>query len=467
MNVPSRAIVLPLHYSQQSQIRSCWLAQLSELIAFPTISAQPQHQEDLKACAQWLARHLAELGLYNVKVLPGIRGSAPSVYGDWLKAPGKPTLLLYGHYDVQPVDPLREWRSPPFEATIFGNNLFARGASDDKGQLFIHLKAIESYLRTTKRLPLNVKIWLEGEEEINSPNLSAILDREQSRLKSDAVLISDTEMVAPHRPSIIYGLRGTLNCELEVTGPKNDLHSGRYGGSVLNPLQALSEIIARLHDNAGRVTIPGFYKKVRTINPAERYALNYSYRQKLHRLDDLEIQAQWGEPGYNSFERSTIRPALSINGISGGYTGCGSKTVIPRRGIARFSIRLVPDQEPAEIAHLLRRHIAWLTHPAVKSNLKITGSSHPILLPRDNLVTLSAKRAVEQTWGVSPIFTRSGGTISLVEKIYNRLQIPIVLLGFGLPDDNIHATNEKMNLSNFYQGVATVINFLAEYGGKG
>jgi acetylornithine deacetylase/succinyl-diaminopimelate desuccinylase-like protein len=457
------ATTLPLYYSSQAKQRSRWLSQLTELIAFPTISALPQHRRHLKDCAQWFARHLAELGLHHVQVLTGPKGGAPSVYADWLQAPGKPTLLFYGHYDVQPVDPLKEWRSPPFKATIIGSNLYGRGASDDKGQLFIHLKAIESYLRTIGHLPINVKIWIEGEEEINSPNLSAFLNREATRLQADAVLVSDTEMLGPNRPSIIYGLRGNLSCELEVKGPKHDLHSGRYGGAVLNPLQALSEMVAGLHDRKGRVAIPGFYHRIRELEPTERQVIRCNCKRDQQILDELDLSTGWGEPGYSLYERMTIRPALTINGLQGGYTGPGAKSVIPSQGVARFSLRLVPDQDPAEIAQLVQNHLEAITPPAIRGRLKINGGSRPVLLPRNHPVMDAARRAVQQTWGVPPVFTRSGGSIPLVEQLHRRLQIPIVLLGFGLPDDDIHAPNEKMSLPNFFRGIDTVIRFLAEY----
>lgn len=463
MLVSSPTATPPLRYSQRPETRSRWLTELSELIAFPTISAQPQHRKDIQACAHWLARHLAEIGLQHVQVLPALKSGHPSVYADWLQAPGKPTLLLYGHYDVQPVDPVKEWRTPPFKATIIGDKLYARGASDDKGQFFIHLKAIESYLRTTQRLPLNIKIWLEGEEEINSPSLSTFLQREGDRLQANAVLISDTEMLAPGKPSIIYGLRGNLSCELEVRGAKHDLHSGRYGGAVLNPLQALSEMIAGLHDRTGRVAIPGFYQQVRAIDPAERQQLRCACKRDKQILAELDLPMGWGEAGYNLHERMTIRPALTINGIAGGYVGPGGKSVIPSSGIAQFSIRLVPDQNPAQIAQLLQQHITRVTPPAVQSRLRIKGSSRPVLLPQNSPVMRAATRAIEQTWGVQPIFTRSGGSIPLVEQLHRRLQVPIVLLGFGLPDDDIHAPNEKMNLPNFFRGIETVIRLLAEY----
>lgn len=449
-------------YSYRPANQERWLRELGELLAFPTISAQPQHQRDIRAAAHWLEGHLIKLGLHHAQVLPGPNGGHPSVYADWLLAPGQPTLLLYGHYDVQPVDPLREWHTPPFRATRIGQNLFARGASDDKGQFFIHLKAVESYLATTGALPINVKIWLEGEEEINSPNLAAFLDREATRLQADAVLVSDTEMIGPGRPSIIYSLRGNLAFELEVTGPRHDLHAGRYGGAVHNPLQALCEIIAGLHNQYGHVTIPGFYDRVREVAATERQELRCGSPGNQQIMADLDIPAGWGEKGYSLFERMTIRPALIVNGITGGYTGPGIKTVIAKSGLARLSMRLVPAQEPAEIAHLLQRHIAAVKPPAVYTKLKIMGGSSPVVIPRHHPSISAAARAIYQAWGVPPIFTRSGGTIPLVAQLQQRFSVPIILLGFGLPDDDIHAPNEKIDLSNFFRGIETIIRFLQE-----
>src|SRR6266705_4611753 len=385
----------PLTYSRQSSRRDDWQIELGELLAFPTISAQPQHRRDIEAAAHWLKGHLIKLGLHHVQILPGPNGGHPSVYGDWLHAPGQPTLLLYGHYDVQPVDPLREWRSPPFQATLVGENLYARGASDDKGQLFVHLKALESYLKTVGSLPINVRVWLEGEEEINSPNLAAFLDREATRLQADAVLVSDTEMLGQGRPSIIYGLRGNLNFELEVSGPRHDLHSGRYGGAVYNPLQALSEMIAGLHDHTGRITIPGFYDRVRDVAPAIRQELRCTGPADEDILTDLDLPQGWGEEGYSLFQRMTIRPALTVNGVSGGYVGPGSKSVIPKKAVARLSMRLVPDQGPRQIADLLRRHIAAVKPPAVSTRLKVWGGSPPVVIPRRHPAIFAAARAID------------------------------------------------------------------------
>ena len=462
MFIPALVIAEPVQYSQQPAHRERWLRELGELLAFPTISAQPQHRRDIEAAAYWLKEHLTKLGLHHVQILPGPNGGAPSVYADWLLASGQPTLLLYGHYDVQPVDPLREWRTPPFRATRIGQNLFARGASDDKGQFFIHLKAVESYLATVGALPINIKVWLEGEEEINSPNLAAFLDREANRLQADAVLVSDTEMVGPGRPSIIYGLRGNLAFELEVTGPRHDLHAGRYGGAVHNPLQALCEIIAGLHDRQGRVTIPGFYRRVREVATTERQELRCGASCNEQIMADLDIPIGWGEEGYSLFERMTIRPALTVNGLFGGYTGPGNKSVIPAKGRARLSMRLVPEQEPGEIVRLLRRHIAAIKPAAVYTKLKITGGSPPVIIPRRHPILSAATHAIYQVWGVPPVFTRSGGTIPLVAQLQRRFKVPIILLGFGLPDDDIHAPNEKISLPNFFRGIETIIRFLEE-----
>ena len=456
------AINPPLRYSSQPTNRQRWLQELGKLLGFPTISAQPQHRRDIEAAAYWLKEHLTKLGLYHVQILPGPNGGHPSVYADWLLAPGQPTLMLYGHYDVQPVDPLREWRTPPFRATRFGQNLFARGASDDKGQFFIHLKAVESYLGTTGALPINIKVWLEGEEEINSPNLSAFLDRESTRLQADAVLVSDTEMLGQGRPTIIYGLRGNLNFELEVGGPRHDLHSGRYGGAVYDPLQALSELIAGLHDRSGRVTIPGFYDRVREVAPALRQEFRLTGPADEDILTDLDLPQGWGEEGYSLFERMTIRPALTVNGIVGGYVGPGSKSVIPKKAVARLSMRLVPDQDPSEIARLLRRHFTIVKSHSVSTKLNVTGGSPPTIIQRGHPAISAATRAIYRIWGVPPIFTRSGGTIPFVPQLQQRLGVPIILLGFGLPDDDIHAPNEKIDLFNFFRGIETIIRFLQE-----
>jgi acetylornithine deacetylase/succinyl-diaminopimelate desuccinylase-like protein len=463
MVLPAVRATTSLHATALWPKRERWLAELGELLAFPTISADLSQRAAIEGAATRLQHHLEKIGLRHAQILPGPALGAPSVYADWLSVPKQPTILIYGHFDVQPVDPLMEWQSPPFRATVIGENMYARGASDDKGQLFILLKAVESYLATTGRLPVNVKIWLEGEEEIGSPNLKAFLDREVERLRTDAVLVADTEMLGPGRPSIVYGLRGQLAFELEVRGPRHDLHSGRYGGAIYNPVEALCEIIARLHDRDGRMTIPSFYRQVRELEPAERRELRRHSRSDAQLAGDLGVPAGWGERGYSMVERTTIRPALTVNSIVGGASGLGAKAVIPHRALARLSMRLVPDQQPAEVARLLRLHIATISPPTVRVDLRITGGSRPVLISRHHPAMLAAARAVRRTWGVAPVFTRSGGSIAVVEQLSRRLGVPVILLGFGLPDDNIHGPNEKIHLPTFFRGVETVIRFLAEY----
>jgi len=446
----------PLSYARQSTQHCRWLAELGQLLAFPSVSALPEQRQDLAAAADWLARHLASLGLHDPRVLPGPCGGAPSVYADWLGAPGRPTLLCYGHYDVQPAGPRGEWASPPFRATRQGHHLVARGASDDKGQLFIHLKAIESYLATDGRLPLNIKVWLEGEEELGSPNLVAFLDREAMRLRADAVLVSDTEMPAPHQPSIVYGLRGQLALDIDVQSARHDLHSGRYGGAVLNPLQVLCELVAGLHDSRGRITVSGMYTRVRTVEADERQRL------RRQRRFDQDLTG-WGEPGYSAFERTIIRPALIVQGIAGGNTGSASPAVIPRRAQARLSVRLVPDQEPAEIGRLLVRHLTAAAPRAVRLQATVAGGSRPVLVSPRHPAMRAAARAVRAAWGVPPVLTRSGGTIPIVDQLHRRLGVPVVLMGFGLPGDNIHAANERLSLPHFFRGIETIVRFFAEY----
>jgi acetylornithine deacetylase/succinyl-diaminopimelate desuccinylase-like protein len=452
-----------LDYARRATVQRRWLADLTHLLSFPTVSALPQHRPDIERAAAWLAGHAGAIGLRHAQVLGARSGATPSVYADWLLAPGRPTVLFYGHFDVQPAEPLRDWRTPPFRATLDGNALIARGASDDKGQLFIHLKALESYLHTGGALPVNVKVWLEGEEEIKSPGLAPFLDREARRLRTDAVLISDTEMRAPGRPTIIYGLRGTLPFDIQVSGPIQDIHSGRYGGAVHNPAQALAEIIAKLHDADGHILLPGFYRRVREPSPSERREL-YENRTFEHTLaTTLQLPGPWGEPGWTSFERVAVRPALTVNGMQSGYVGPGGKSSIPGKALAQLSFRLVPDQDPAEIAALLQRHIAAISPPSVRVNVRVGQGTRPVLISRRHPVMAAAARAVYRTWGVPPTFSRSGGSIGAVDLLHRRLGVPVVLLGFGLPDDNIHGPNEKLDLPNFFQGVETIIRFLAEY----
>jgi len=437
-----------------------FVTELMDFVRFPSVSAQPQRASDVRRCAEWLAQHLWAIGMEQVQVIPTPRH--PIVYADWRRTPQRPTVLIYGHYDVQPPDPLAEWYSPPFEPTIRSNDLYGRGASDDKGQMFTHVKALECYLQTTGELPVNVKCLLEGEEEIGSQNLPAFLERNKDMLVADVAVLSDMRILAPDQPVLTEGLRGALSVGLEIRGPKHDLHSGNFGGAVHNPLQALCEIIAKLHDTNGRVTIPGFYDHVRQWSDRERAYMARVGPSDAQILQDARVKCGWGERGYTLYERTTIRPALTVNGISGGYQGPGVKAVIPARATAKFNFRLVPDQDPGEIYGLFRQYISRITLPTVCSTIRTHLMAKPALVDRNHSAIRAAAVAYRKGFGTSPVFLRSGGTIPVVNLFQTLLGIPTVLMGFALPDDRMHAPNEKFHLPNFFNGIATSIWFLAE-----
>ena len=376
-------------------------------------------------------------------------------------------MLIYGHYDVQPVDPLNEWRSPPFEPIVRGNDLYGRGASDDKGQMFTHVKAMQSYLRTIGKLPVNVKCLFEGEEEIGSPNLLPFLVRNRHRLAADVAVLSDTRFLAPDRPAITYALRGALSVGLEVAGPRQDVHSGAFGGAVHNPPQALCQIIAKLHDASGRVAIPGFYDAVREWGEEERAFMARTGHKDVQILRDAGVEKGWGERGYTLYERATIRPAMTINGIHGGYQGPGSKAVIPARAVAKLSFRLVPEQDPREIDQLFRGYVARITPPTVRTAIRTYFRAKPALVDRNHPAMRAAVMAYRHGFGAAPVFLRSGGTVPVVSLFQEMLGIPTVLMGFALPDDRMHAPNEKFHLPNFFKGIATSIRYLAELAERG
>ena len=448
----------PLKYAGQHRNR--FLQELKDFVIFPTVSAQAHHRQDLKRCAAWLADHLRKVGLENVRVIQTNRH--PIVYADWKRAAGRPTVLIYGHYDVQPAEPLDKWHSPPFEPTVRGDDIYGRGACDNKGQMFAHIKALESYLRTGGSLPVNVKCLFEGEEEIGSQNLPSFIARNKRALAADVAVMSDTRMLGPDRPALTYGLRGGLSLELEVQGPGHDLHSGNFGGAIHNPLQAVCEIIASLHDCEGRVAVPGFYDRVRRWDDRERIYMRKTGPTDEKILSDAKAARGWGERGYTLYERTTIRPALTLNGITGGYQGEGSKAVIPSRALAKINIRLVPDQDPREIEALVRKHIARLTPPAVRSSIRALLAAHPAIINRNHPAMRAATRAYLKGFRRAPVFLRSGGTIPVVNMFQRMLGVPTVLMGFALPDDRIHAPNEKFHLPNLYKGIITCISFLEE-----
>lgn len=447
----------PLAYAQANRTR--FVGELREFIRIPSVSAQPEHVDDSRRCAAWLANHLRGVGMEQVSVIP--TPGRPLVYAEWLHAPNRPTVLIYGHYDVQPAEPLEQWRIPPFKPTVIGDNLHGRGASDDKGQMFVHVKALESYLRTTGELPVNVLCLFEGEEEIGSPNLPAFLRRHNHELAADVAVMSDMPMLAPNRPAITESMRGALSLELEIRGAKRDLHSGLYGGVIHNPLQALCEIVASLRDKAERVRIRGFYDHVRDWSPRERAYMRAYGPSDAEILRNAGREFAWGEPGYTLYERTTIRPALTVNGILGGYQGVGPKAVIPDRAVAKLNFRLAPDQEPEKIERLFRRHVACCTPSTVRSFVHKQSSAKPAVIDRQHPAMRAAVSAYRSGFGSAPVFLRSGGTIPVIALLQDILAMPIILMGFALPDDSMHAPNEKFHLPNFFNGIGTSIHFLA------
>jgi acetylornithine deacetylase/succinyl-diaminopimelate desuccinylase-like protein len=440
--------------------------QLDELMAWlriPSISTLDAHKADVAAAALWLTDHLTAIGLDHVTLID--TGTQPMVYADWLHAgPDKPTVLIYGHFDVQPVDPLDLWHSPPFAPEVRGDNLYARGASDDKGQTFVHIKAVEALLQTTGRLPVNVKFLIEGEEESGSGAITRYVPAHAEQLAADAVLVSDTHIISPDQPAILYGLRGMWTAEITVTGPAHDLHSGSYGGTIHNANQVLAEILAALHDRDGRVTVPEFYDQVRELSADERATLALVPYGEAEVLADSGAPALYGEPEFTPVERTGARPTLEINGMWGGFIEQGFKTVIPSQAHAKISCRLVPHQDPAHIGELVTAYLHRLTPPTARLDVRASRGARAFLTPYDTPAIQAAARAYHQVFGTQPVFTVEGGGIPIVSVFQSVLKAPIVLMGFGLPDDNLHAPNEKFHLPNFYKGIRTSIAFLHELG---
>jgi len=440
--------------------RERYLAELKELLAIPSVSSQSERKPDMRRAAEWLRSHMARIGLRNVQILE--TEGHPVVYADWLGASGKPTILLYGHYDVQPEDPVEKWETPPFQATIRGENLYARGAADDKGQIFIHLKAIEAYLKDGGALPLNIKIIFEGEEEIGSEHLGPFVASHKELLKADVILISDSGMFAKGVPSVTYALRGLAYMEVEVTGPSGDLHSGSFGGSIHNPIQALSEMIASLHDRNGRITVKGMYDDVRPLTKAERAAFKRLPWNDRKYAKSLGLKQLYGEKGFTTLERLWARPTLECNGIWGGYTGEGAKTVLPAKAFAKISMRLVPDQSSAKIAKAFEKHLQSIAPKSVTVKVRYLHGGEPAITPVDSPGVQAAVAALEKGFGKKPLYQREGGSIPIVVDFKKSLGIDSVLLGFGLPDENAHAPNEFINLDNFFGGIKTAAHYYNE-----
>lgn len=447
-----------LRYIKENENR--YISELKKLISFPSVSNSKERQADMKLCSEWLSGHLAGIGMQNVKIFK--TAGHPIVYGDWLHAEGKPTVLVYGHYDVQPAEPLELWETPPFEGTVRDGNFYGRGATDDKGQLFIHLKGIEAFLRNEAKLPINLKIILEGEEEIGSEHLESFLKEQKELLKSDLVIISDTSMFAHGVPSVCYGLRGLSYMQIDLVGPEKDLHSGSYGGALHNPIQALAEIVSTLHDRNGRITIPGFYDDVLKVTKEERLAFGKLPWNDRKYARELGVKELYGEKGYTTLERLWVRPTLECNGIWGGYIADGAKTVLPSKASVKISMRLVPNQKPEKIAKLFAKHIRKIAPKTVKVTVQNLHGGEPAITPIDSPGVRTAIRALEKGFGKKPLYQREGGSIPIVVQFKKILAADTVLLGFGLPDENAHAPNEFINLSNFFGGIRTVTHFYNE-----
>ena len=446
-----------MNYYQQHH--ALFVEGLTAFLRIPSISTLSEHKPDIQRAAEFVRDELLAAGMTAAELIQG-EGN-PLVYAEWLGAPGKPTILFYGHYDVQPPDPLDEWKSPPFEPQIRGNDIFARGSSDDKGQTYIQIKAVEGLLKTTGKLPVNVKFLIEGEEESGGEHIEAYVKSRPPRLKADAAVVCDTEMFAPDLPTICVGLRGIVYGELFVEGANHDLHSGVYGGAAPNPIQAIAEIVCALKDRDGRIRIPGFYDRVVPPSAKEREAwARLPFNEKEFTEKEMGARALVGEPGVPLFERLWGRPTLEVHGIRGGFIGEGAKTVIPARAVAKISTRLVADQRIDEAAEQIKTAVKAACPQGVTAEFKVLHAGAPSLTNPDNRFIHAAAEAMKQVFGKDTVYIRSGGSIPIVGVFDQYLGIPSVMMGFGLPDDNLHAPNEKFHLPNFFRGIESVARYL-------
>ncbi|HEY1335927.1 MAG TPA: dipeptidase [Bryobacteraceae bacterium] len=442
-----------------------FLEGLKTFLRIPSISTLSEHKSDIRRAAEFAMNELRGAGMTSVELIESASGGNPLVYGEWLGAPGKPTILFYGHYDVQPADPLDEWKSPPFEPDVRGDNIYARGAVDDKGQVYIQIKAVEGLMKTNGKLPVNVKFLLEGEEETGGEHIEAYVKSKPPRLKANAVVVCDTEMFAPELPSICIGLRGLIYYELFVEGARQDLHSGVYGGAAPNPIMAIAEILTALKDANGHIKIPGFYDRVVPPDAKEREAwARLPFDEREYTEKEMGAKALTGEPGVPLFERVWARPTLEVHGIRGGFTGEGAKTVIPARAVAKISTRLVGDQRVDECIELTKAAVEAACPRGVSAELKVVHTGAPSLTNPDNPYIHAAADALKEVFGKDTVYIRSGGSIPIVGVFDKYLGIPSVMMGFGLPDDNLHAPNEKLHLPNFFRGIEAVGRYLEMLG---
>jgi acetylornithine deacetylase/succinyl-diaminopimelate desuccinylase-like protein len=442
--------------------RDRYLEELKQYLAIPSISALPQHAADVRRGAEWTKTEMARIGLQNTRLeeTPG----HPIVYGEWVGAQGAPTILFYGHYDVQPVDPINLWTSPPFEATIRDGEIYARGSADDKGQVFMHFKAVEAHLKQHGSLPVNMKFLIEGEEEVGSANLDNFINAHKELLKADVVVISDSPMFERDVPSICYGLRGLTYFQIDLRGTKSDLHSGSFGGAVANPAMVLAQVLAQMKDKSGRVKIPNFYDDVVALTDDERQEfarlpfVERKYRQ------DLGAPKLFGEAGYTTLERVWARPTFEVNGLLSGFTGEGAKTVIPATSMAKVSMRLVPNQDPRKIGDLFESYVKKIAPKTVELTVTRMHGGKPWMTAFDNPYVQAAGRAIEQGFGKRPVFNREGGSIPVVATFQEELGLPCVLFGVGLPDENAHAPDERLDLGNFHNGIIASAYLYKEIG---
>ncbi|MGD0356436.1 MAG: dipeptidase [Terracidiphilus sp.] len=449
-------------YARQNHPR--FLRELKDLLRIPSISTLPENKGDCRRAAETLAAELTRIGMEHARLIETT--GHPLVYADWLHATGKPTGLFYGHYDVQPVDPIDEWTTPPFEPAERDGNLYGRGTADDKGQVWAQIKGLESLMAANNgKLPVNVRVILEGDEEVGGEGIAAFVASKPPELKADFALVSDTELFAPGLPTLCVGLRGMIYTELEVRGAKTDLHSGMYGGAAPNPFVSIAQMIAKLKDENGHILIPGFYDGIIPPSPEELKAWrSLPFDEEHYRKTEVGSRTLVGEPGYSVMERTWARPTLDVHGIPGGFIGAGAKTVIPAKAVAKISMRLVPGMTPAKAFELYKSYVEKITPAGVDVEVRLISAGDPCLVRVDNPYIQAATRALHEVWGKDTVFIRSGGSIPIVGDFDRHLGVPSVMMGFGLPDDCIHAPNEKFHLKNFELGIESVIRFLEEAG---
>jgi acetylornithine deacetylase/succinyl-diaminopimelate desuccinylase-like protein len=448
-------------YARENHPR--FLSEVKDLLRIPSISTLPENNGDCRRAAEFILAELTRIGFEHARLIETV--GHPLVYADWLLAPGKSTALFYGHYDVQPTDPEDEWITPPFEPTERDGNLYGRGTCDDKCQVWAQIKGLESLLASTGKLPINVRVLFEGDEEVGGEGIEALVASKPPELKSDFALVSDTELFAPGLPTLCVGLRGMIYTELEVRGARTDLHSGMYGGAAPNPFIALAQMLARLKDEEGHILIPGFYDDIIPPSPEELAAWDsLPFDEEHYRITEVGSRTLVGEAGFTVLERTWARPTLDVHGIPGGFIGAGAKTVIPAKALAKVSMRLVPGMTPAKAFELYKNYVEKIAPVGVDVEVRLIHSGDPCLIRVDNPYIQAATRALEEVWGQKTVFIRSGGSIPIVGDFDRHLGIPSVMMGFGLPDDNIHAPNEKFCLKNFELGIESVVRFLEEAG---